>query len=212
MNRKGHAKDSKCALCYSVAKAWPFTAWEALVLKKRSDEEFKRQWALAEALKSRKEKEAPFLQCSISSSEVSGYKVTRSMLFLTEAEIEKLTGCQAASLGYPIEKILGETGEVLTGVFLADPSNPFRRVTLENKVSSALQGHVMDHTEHLRDDQAKEVLKWTKADAAQGSTWPKSLVSASKVPSIDDLKARGVETRAGSREASPSLGRWKLGE
>ena len=106
-NRRGAPKDSKCAQCYAVAKAWPFTTWDALVLKKGSDEQFAKQWSLAVSLMSSKVKEPPFLQCSVASSEMGGYRVARSMLFLTEAEVETLTGSKPVALGLQVEKIIG---------------------------------------------------------------------------------------------------------
>ena len=199
----------RCKACALVlVRAYPGSDWASLVARARASESFRHGLVQAKAIMSGEQK-ARFPPAEYCENTMMGYVMERPLWFATPSEFESYFGAKHTQLGLVLEEMLDECGKPVKGIVLQNPSEPFRRLTLQNYVQTHLTKKLLQADALLRPEQADEYKALWDGDKVKGR--PKGLscpVSVATIKEqIETLRSepaeRAADQRGGARPEAP---------
>ena len=150
-----------CAECWlAVKRAFPLSNWTSVCTKAKISEEHRQQ--LQEAIQSHKllcaDKEPKFPRQSVESEHVAGYLLERPCLFLTESEYLAKFGIEPKFVaGLKVAEVLDVTGELIRGVTMLNPEQPYRTLRLMSSTNAVMRERAQAPEQQLRSMQGQEM-------------------------------------------------------
>ena len=149
-----------CWSCGSVAtQSYPHMEWGELVSKAKTSSTFASEiWEAKTVLQGSADKKyIPESLCEESQLKV---QVQKSLLFLTLGEFEQEYKVKPSFVNLDISEIQDEQGRVVKGIFLTNPSRPFREVIFSNSTGMHLSKSIMSADMQLRANQGSDLCSW----------------------------------------------------
>ena len=150
---------SKCWECATVhSRAFGGYSWEELLLKIRTSQHLQSVFKEAKLVLAGKAQRT-FVPESLDDWQAFDVIMERTVLAYSIEEFKAEFGCLPDSIGMETHDWHDERGEMMKLVFLQDPSEPHRRVRIQNKAGLLLQKQISGAEGQLRPRQNADLLK-----------------------------------------------------
>ena len=159
--KRGTPKDTRCAACAQVSKAFPTESWESLCAKAGTNAEFGHLVAECRRVVLG-EKEKTFLSQAVDSEQRLEVAVSKQYLFISEPDFRTRYGVDGQKLHLPSEYLKNEVGVWVKGFVLQDPADagPFRKITVTCRSGHGVSTALMNRDQQLYQDQAEQTMAW----------------------------------------------------
>ena len=138
---------------------------------------------------------------SVRTVQTQSYKLVFELGFVTESELEALSGKSAKELGLKSISLLLEDGTTKQSGYVVSlkgvPASEvlaLRRIQVERTVSVHLDNHLQRPERQLRADQGEDVFRYV-ASVHSGKAWAKSMTANNRIhaKSIEELRSKATE-------------------
>ena len=185
--------------------------WESCVGRIAVDEVFAAAFAAGrKAHVAMKEgKEMSFMQQSFVTHEQLQVCCERTCLFVPESEGPRVFGAELKNLPVKLTQVKIETGEVVSGIVIADPRDgAVRRLHLRVLSGTCLEGQILDPHKQIRPGQGDDIQNWYNADFIK----MRAALLAPTLPSQEDVCKLAKEHQSKLAETQAVAASAALGE